>query len=165
MRIPVGIFTTPEMVEKKQVVEGDPVLFSGLFIQSFQTVHSLEPILRSGTLAMVPKEAMETTLHKSGRIYLAEVHSFGGNSGSPVFVDMAKFSGILGGFSYNLLGVISGEVLESSDFIMHVTTSYTANVAANSGVSVVVPANEIKSILYDPSLQAQRDAAFVHPTR
>ena len=164
LRIPVALFATQDMVEKKMVVEGDPVLFSGLFIQSFQQLHSLEPIVRSGTLAMVPNGLMETTLHKLGRIYVAEAHAFNGNSGSPMFVDTAKFTNSIG-FSYKLLGVISGEVLESSDFIMHVTTSYTANVAANSDVSVVVPANEIKSILYDPSLQALRDAAFAHPTR
>ncbi len=158
VRIPVGLFTTQEMVEKKLVVEGDPVLFSGLFIQSFQQMHSLEPIVRSGTLAMVPSGLMETTLRKLGRIYLAEAHAFNGNSGSPAFVDTAKFTSPIG-FSYKLLGAISGEVLESSDFIMHVTTSYTANVAANSDVSVVVPANEIKTILYDPSLQAERDAS------
>ena len=157
-RIPVGEFATQEMVEKRLVVEGDPVLFSGLFIQSFQQMHSLEPIVRSGTLAMVPNGLMETTLHKLGRIYLAEAHSFGGNSGSPLFVDTAKFSNPIG-FSYKLLGVISGEVLESSDFVMRVTTSYTASVAANSDVSIVVPAMEIKSILDDPSLQALRDAS------
>jgi len=163
-RIPVGVFTTQEMVEKKLVVEGDPVLFSGLFIQTFQKVHSLEPIVRSGTVALVPNGVMETTLHKLGRVYLAEAHAFNGNSGSPVFVDTNKFANIIG-TSYKLLGVISGEVPESSDFILRVTTSYTANVLANSDVSVVVPANEIRSILYDPTLQAERDAAFAHPTR
>jgi hypothetical protein len=143
VRIPVDFFVTQEMVEKKQVVEGEPVLFSGLFIQSFQQVHTLEPIVRSGTLAMVPNEAMETTLHKLGRVYLAEVHAFGGNSGSPVFVDTAKFTGPIG-YAYKLLGVISGEILESSDFIMHVTTSYKANLAVNSDISVVVPAARLR---------------------
>lgn len=102
------------------------------------------------------------TLHKLGRIYLVEVHSFSENSGSPVFIDTNKFVNPLGP-SYYLLGVISGEVQETSDFTLHVTTSYTANVVANSDVSVVVPASEIKSILYSPSLQAERDA-WVAPT-
>jgi hypothetical protein len=165
-RIPVDLFVTQEMADKNLVVEGDPVLFSGLFIQSFQKVHTLEPIVRSGTLAMIPNEAMETTLHKLGRVYLAEAHSFGGNSGSPVFVDIAKFTNPIG-FSYKLLGVISGEILESSDFTLHVATSYTANLAANSDISVVVPASEIKSILDSPSLQAERDAYVAHqaPTK
>jgi hypothetical protein len=163
-RIAVGDFTTQEMVDKKLVVEGEPVLFSGLFIQTFEKMRSLEPIVRSGTVAMIPTGLMETTLHKIGQIYLAEAHSFRGNSGSPVFVDTARFtSGV--GFSYKLLGVISGEVVENSDFVMRVTTSYTANVAANSDVSIVVPAKEIQRILDEPSLQAERDAYIAHPTR
>jgi hypothetical protein len=163
-RVPLSMFTTQEMVDKKLVVEGDPVLFSGLFIQSFQQAHTLEPIVRSGTLAMVPNGLMETTLHKLGRIYLAEAHSFGGNSGSPVFIDTAKFANMIG-TSYKFLGVISGEVLESSDFTMHVTTSYTASVTANSDISVVVPANEINTILLDPYLKAQRDFAIANASR
>jgi hypothetical protein len=163
-RIPIDWFATQEMVDKRLVVEGDPVLFSGLFIQAFANVHTLEPIVRSGTLAMVPNGLMETTLHKLGRIYLAEAHSFGGNSGSPVFIDIAKFTSPIG-FSYKLLGVISGEVLESADFVMHVTTSYTTTVGANSDVSIVVPATEIKNILDDPSLQTERDAFVSHATR
>jgi hypothetical protein len=69
------------------------------------------------------------------------------------------------GTSYKFLGVISGEVLESSDFTMHVTTSYTASVTANSDISVVVPANEIKTILLDPDLKAQRDFAIANANR
>jgi hypothetical protein len=159
-RIPVSLFTTQEMVDKKLVVEGDPVLFSGLFIQSFLKVHSLEPIVRSGTLAMVPDGLMETTLHKPGRIYLAEAHAFQGNSGSPVFIDTNKFRNVMGGPSYTLLGVISGEIQESSDFTVHVTTSYTASLGANSDVSVVVPAGEVKNIIDSPSVKQEADAVI-----
>ncbi|HXM65884.1 MAG TPA: hypothetical protein VN911_04065 [Candidatus Acidoferrum sp.] len=158
VRIPVSLFATQEMAEKKLVVEGDPVLFSGLFIQSFREAHSLEPIVRSGTLAMVPNGPMETTLHKPGKVYLAEAHAFSGNSGSPVFIDTSKFANVIGAPSYSLLGVISGEVLETSDLTLRVTTTYTANVGANSDVSIVVPACEIKNILDSPPLRAERDA-------
>src|SRR5579859_550255 len=158
-RIPIRFFSTQEMVDKKLVVEGDPVLFEGLFIQTFESLHSLEPILRAGTLAMVPEENMETTLHKAGRVYLAEVHTFGGNSGSPVFVDTNKFANTAGGPSYSLLGVISGSVHEGADFTLLVTTSLAGTVEANSDVSMVVPANQIKDILDSPALQAARDAS------
>lgn len=143
--IPATLFATDEMAKSGQVVEGDPVLFSGLFIQSFLKVRTLEPIVRSGILAMVPSGAMETTLHKPGKVYLTEAHAFAGNSGSPVFIDTNKFANVIGGISFKLLGVISGEVLESSDLTLHVTTSYTASVGANSDVSVVVPASEIRA--------------------
>jgi hypothetical protein len=155
--IPLNIFTTQEMVDQKVVVEGDPIVFSGLFMQSFVQLHSLEPIVRSGTLAMVPNGQMETTLHKLGRVYLAEVHTFGGNSGSPVFIDTSKFAGIIG-LSYKLLGVISGYMYENSDLTLQVTTSLSGNLAANSDVSIVVPAVELKKLLDVPELQAARDS-------
>jgi hypothetical protein len=156
--IPADLFVTDEMIEKRGVVEGDPVLFSGLFIQSFSAVHTLEPIVRSGILAMVPNGKLETTLHKPGKVYLTEAHAFEGNSGSPVFVETTKFSGLVIGGSYRLLGAISGEVFEGSDLTLHVTTSYSAIIQANSDISIVVPASQIRDILNSPPLQAERDA-------
>jgi hypothetical protein len=135
------------------------VLFSGLFIQSFSEVHRLEPIVRSGTLAMVPEGVLDTTLNrKPGHLYLAEAHAFGGNSGSPMFIDTNKFANIIGGPSYKFLGVISGEVLENADLTLNVTTSFAANIGANSDVSTVVPARELLKILNGKELQNERDA-------
>jgi hypothetical protein len=157
--IPTIQFITDEEVQKKIVVEGDPVLFSGLFIQSFSEVHRLEPIVRSGTLAMVPEGVLDTTLNrKPGHLYLAEAHAFGGNSGSPMFIDTNKFANIIGGPSYKFLGVISGEVLENADLTLNVTTSFAANIGANSDVSTVVPARELLKILNGKELQNERDA-------
>jgi hypothetical protein len=159
--IPTTQFITDEEVKSNRVVEGDPVLFSGLFIQSFNELHTLEPIVRSGTLAMIPNGLLETTLNKKqGHIYLAEAHAFGGNSGSPIFIDTNKFANVIGGPSYQLLGVISGEVLENSDLTLNVTTSLTANVGANSDVSMVVPAHELLGVLNEPKLSGERDAVI-----
>jgi hypothetical protein len=95
-------FVTQEMIQKNEVVEGDPVIFTGLFIQYTGTT-MLEPVVRSGAIAMLPEDLIQTTLHRLGHVYLAEVHAFGGNSGSPMFVDVNKFkSGI--GYDYRLLG-------------------------------------------------------------
>jgi hypothetical protein len=115
--ITTNLFVADEEISNKKAVEGDPVIFSGLFIQSFAQTHRLEPIVRSGTLAMIPEGQVETTMNrKLGRLLFAEVHSFGGNSGAPVFIDTNKFSGVISSPSYRLLGVISGEVPESADF-------------------------------------------------
>ncbi|MBV8436027.1 MAG: hypothetical protein JOY95_00765 [Silvibacterium sp.] len=75
-----------------------------------------------------------------------------------MFVDINKFSNKLG-YDYKLLGVVSGEVFESSDLSLQVTTSYRGNVAANSDVSVVVPAEEVKAILYSSELEKLRNDA------
>jgi hypothetical protein len=47
---------------------------------------------------MLPSENMDTTLGKKGHIYLADVHTFGGNGGSPVIVNVGGFrDGLMSG--------------------------------------------------------------------
>jgi hypothetical protein len=150
-------FVTPEMIDKKVVVEDDPVVFAGLFIQ-FQGRKRLEPIVRSGTLAMIPSESTSTTLKRPGYVYFAEAHSHGGNSGSPMLVDIRKFAGP-SGYDYRFLGVVSGFVPENNDFTLQVSTDYQASIADNSGICVVVPAEEVRKILFSPKLQVERDNA------
>jgi hypothetical protein len=62
MDIPSDLFVTDEEIQGRKVVEGDPVLFAGLFVQTFDKVHTLEPIVRSGSLAMLPEGLLPTTL-------------------------------------------------------------------------------------------------------
>jgi hypothetical protein len=160
--IPTNLFVTQEMIQKNEVVEGDPVIFTGLFIQYAGTT-SLEPVVRSGAIAMLPQDLIQTTLHKLGHVYLAEAHVFGGNSGSPMFVDINKFkSGF--GYDYRFLGVVTGEIQETEDLTLNVTTTYKGMVSANSNVSVIVPAFEVNNLLMSPVFQHFRDAyVALHP--
>jgi hypothetical protein len=153
--IPLNLFVLPEMGDQKQIVEGDPVLFAGLFIQ-YAGSSKLEPIIRSGNIAMLPTDLIETTLKKPGRVYLAEAHAFGGNSGSPMFVDVNKFKGSIG-FDYRFLGVVAGEVYETNDLTLQTTATYKGTLAANSNISMVVPAQEVIKILLSEKAQKVRD--------
>jgi hypothetical protein len=99
--IPLDMFATSQMIDEHKIVEGEPVLFAGLFIQ-YSGSTKLEPVVRTGSLAMLPEDSITTTLRRPGHIYLAEVHSFGGNSGSPMFIDVNKFTNALG-YDYKLL--------------------------------------------------------------
>ncbi len=113
---PVSLFATKDAIAASQIAEGDNVLFTGYFYQ-FPGLKKVEPIVREGILAMMPDEVMETTLHRPGQLYLADVHSFGGNSGSPLFVNVGGYrngSLTVGGFPYRLLGVISGGYTEDT---------------------------------------------------
>lgn len=160
--IPLTFFATKDVVESKQIAEGDRVLFTGFFY-SFPGVVRMEPIVREGILAMLPDEEMETTLHRRGHVYLADVHAFGGNSGAPLFVDIGGVRNgaiTVGGFPFLLLGVVSGYYAEDQDFKLTVTTTLSGKVPENSGISTVVPADELKALLESPALQAQRDAQF-----
>jgi len=160
--VPVTQFVSDDDLKNHKVVEGDPILFAGLFIQTFEEVHTLEPIVRTGSLAMVPEGLLPTTLQKRlGRIFLADAHAFAGNSGSPVFVDPDKYSGTLYTIPrLGLLGVLSGMVSENTDFTLNVTTTISGNLPANSGVSVVVPASELKRLLDSPVFKEARDRIF-----
>jgi hypothetical protein len=156
--IPMSIFVTEDDITNHRVVEGDPVLFAGLFIQSFNLVHTLEPIVRTGSLALIPEGPLPFGLgNKPAKVYLADAHAFAGNSGSPMFVDVNRFTNVIGGPNLRLLGVTSDEVYENSDLTVTVVSSISASIAGNSGVSVVMPAQQIAKILDDPELKAIRD--------
>ena len=117
--IPTGEMATQNTMTALSIAEGDSVVFCGLFIQYGGLTNGgltrMEPIVRTGTLAMLPNELLSTTLGKPGRVYLAEAHVFGGNSGSPMFVNVGgiRENGI-SGIAYKLLGVVAGEIFENT---------------------------------------------------
>lgn len=157
------LFITSETLERQNIVPGDRLLTAGYFF-AYAGLHEIQPILREGVLAMVPDGPMTTTTCKSGLVYLADVHITPGNSGSPIFIIPALGLGAgesLGGVPsfFGLLGVVSGYMQETSKLTLRASTDWEASVQANSGVSVVVPAQQLKDLLYSPELQRLRDAA------
>jgi hypothetical protein len=160
MSVPVSLFAIKDVVESQHIAEGDPVLFAGFFAQ-FPGQKRIEPIVRQGIVAMMPDEEIETTLRRQGRLYLADVHVFHGNSGSPMFVNVGGIRGSnLSVVSYRLLGIVSGYVYETQDFKLEIANTLTGTVAANSGIATVVPVDELKKLLDSPVLQAIRDSAI-----
>jgi hypothetical protein len=150
-----SMFVSQDALEKELVAEGDSVMFAGLFIQ-YLGGSRLEPIVRSGKIAMLPRDLINTTLNKPGHVILAEVHAFGGNSGSPVFAEVHPDRRSLA-FQYEFLGVVAGEVFETSDLTLQATTSYKGNLQANSNISMLVPAEEVRALLSKPEFVKQRD--------
>jgi hypothetical protein len=158
--VPSDLLLTDQEAKTQAITEGDSVLFTGLFVQMVGQVHS-EPIVREGKIAMVPREKMPTTLHSLGAVYLVDSHVFGGNSGSPMFVNLAgeRAGNLIVGVNYKLLGVVSGYVQESSNFSLQAVAAYAGTVTANSGIAMVVPAQNILDILNSVEMQKQRDVA------
>jgi hypothetical protein len=159
--LPSTLLLSKADVAQNEVEEGDSVLFTGLFVQMTGQTHS-EPIVREGKIAMMPKEAIQTTLHALGDIYLVDCHVFGGNSGSPMFINLAgqRQGGLTVGLNYKLLGVVSGYVKETANFELQTVAAYAGTVDANSGVAIVVPAQKILDLLDAPALKALRDHAI-----
>ena len=154
-------FITSETLEKQNIVPGDRLLTAGFFY-AYAGLHEIQPILREGVLAMLPDGPMTTTTCKSGDICLADIHITPGNSGSPIFVipalglDSGEQLGGVPSF-FGLLGVVSGYMQETSNLTLRASTTWEASVHANSGVSVVVPAQQLKDLLDSPELQRLRD--------
>ena len=160
--IPSSILLTNEQADQENVAEGDPVLFAGLFVQFTGQVRS-EPIVRTGRIAMIPGEPVPTTLRKLGNIYLVDAHVFGGNSGSPMFINLGGQRGsvIASGDNFKLLGVVSGYVKESSDFQLQSVASYAGTLDTNSGIATVVPAQQLLDLMETPELLSQRESIFI----
>lgn len=157
-------FLTSDVLDNRGVVPGDRVLTGGFF-SGYTGLHEIQPILREGVLAMLPDGPMTTTLCGSGNVYLADVHVIPGNSGSPIFVIPALGLGAqvgLGGVpnTFGLLGVVSGYMYEHEDMTLTATTTWKGSINANSGISVVVPAQQLKDLLESPELQRLRDEQF-----
>jgi hypothetical protein len=157
--IPSTILANKDLLVHERITEGEPVFFAGFFYQ-FPGAKRMEPIVRQGVIAMMPQDKVPF-VGTAERVYLADLHVFGGNSGSPAFIN-------LGGFhegsmklveDYRLLGVVNGEVSEDENFNLELTTTLKGTGKENSGVSTIVPSDELKALLDDPRLQKLRDDA------
>jgi hypothetical protein len=157
-QFPVSMFATKDEVERANIVEGNSVVFTGFFYQ-VPGLKKFQPIVREGIIAMMPDEKLETTLHKQGDLYLADVHAFEGNSGSPLIINEGGFrNGQINIYNtYKLLGVISGFYHEDSNLTLSIATTYKGTVEGNSGIASVVPADALKDVLDDPEAKAGRD--------
>ncbi len=156
-----GMLLTPDVWKQFAVTPGDKVLTTGFF-RLYTGVHQFQPMVREGVLAMVPDDTMKSTLCQSARVYLTDLHVIPGNSGSPVFLGPKSFLGGLvhpsnGGIPYLLLGVVAGYMYEDSDLTLRTTTDYEAVLHANSGIALVVPAEQLKALLMSAPLRQLRD--------
>lgn len=147
---------TRDSLRQHRVGEGSTVVITGTFVQ-FPGERKYQPILRQGILSMIPDEPMKTTTGKAGTVYLADVHVFGGNSGSPVF---AKPQDDLTHMGENwLIGVVSGYYFEKADSKMEIAITVNGETSANSGVAMIVPIDEVKKLIEDnATLKGFRDA-------
>lgn len=163
MRIPVSFFYTQDIWKTYRIGPGDKVLTCGYFVH-YAGAHQFQPIIREGSLAMVPDDVMPVPIGGSANIYLADLHIIPGNSGSPLFLAPAFTLGGLvtdskGGVPYGLIGIVSGYMWEDNQLTLHVATDYEATVHANSGIATVVPIDQLKELLFSAELQSERDAA------
>ena len=102
--------TAASQMTQMNIAPGTDLFFSGMFSEYLGNTR-IEPIVRFGRVAMIP-EGKVLFGGVAEDLILAEVFSFGGNSGSPVFyyqgIDRSPGSVIVGTPIVKLAGVMQG---------------------------------------------------------
>ncbi len=150
-RLSMEMLITPEVMDERGIGAGDEVFMTGLFTHVVGTAKNL-PIVRMGSIAMIPDEPIPTSLGLTDA-YLIEARSIGGLSGSPAFVRESPFRG---GRVY-LLGLMHGHWDVPTDRMFDTAQDTDAeNQRVNMGIAVVVPAWKILEVLNHDDLVAWR---------
>ncbi len=160
--IQTDVFATKELFTSEHVSENDEIIFAGLFAWNPGAKKNY-PIVRHGKLARLSEERIpldRSNPLKTTEVHLADVMSFGGNSGSPVFLRVGGIreglASNLSGYSYYLLGVMQGFFPEGMDVAVDVV-QLKGEAAQNSGIAAVIPSKKIIDLLESPRGRAFRE--------
>jgi hypothetical protein len=167
--LPMDLLATGDWIREHDVGPGDHVVTPGLFSQ-YVGVSRDEPVLRFGRIALVPSQPLRIPAqgpHPSMELdaVLAELASWGGQSGSPVFVyfgaDRDLFRERLVHTqvpSPKLLGLLQGHYLVSQ----RVDEIPGGRIPMNSGIAIVVPASKILEVLGMDPAKEYREWVLAH---
>lgn len=158
--IPEQIFASEKRISEWGIGLGDEIIIIGLFTKFFGASH-LIPLVRTGNIAMMPKDRVPVRDFGPMEAYLAEGRSIGGLSGSPVFVrstfnipgktQRGEIAQVAGLGPFHFLGLMHGHWDLPTSFSEAQQTE-----AVNMGVSIIVPAHKILEVLYHPELVTMR---------
>lgn len=157
--IPLSMFADKSTLREFKVSEGDTVFFIGLMAQYYGE-HKNYPVVRRGTLALMTDEKIQTATGAQ-QAYIAELVAWPGNSGSPVFLSLLgmRDGSLSVGTNYKFLGLLCGGFLDKiQGTVLDATQLAFLGDGANTGVSYIVPADELKAVLESASARNQRDA-------
>jgi hypothetical protein len=172
------LVTDPAVHLGRAIGEGEDVFAVGLFSRHPGQEES-QPTYRFGKIALMPREPVHIALPGSigmdVEAYLVELHSWGGQSGSPVFITDTR------AHIFNELPIESGSTLpavigfvqghfdidrlarrtqgaeaEAHGYPAEVEELEGVRVPINSGMAIVIPAARIAAMLEDPQLVADR---------
>jgi hypothetical protein len=151
----------PEGVYANEVVEGEEVTICGL-LTSFPGSDRIQPIVRTGKIALMPYEKMRIQLDREttgdADVYLLEMISWPGLSGSPIIVypnrnpRNARRLDFLS--PYLILGLVHGNLEYDKEVKFN---RDRATVRLGSGIVVAIPGESIREVLMNhPDLVTQR---------
>jgi Trypsin-like peptidase domain len=155
--LPDEKLTTQEEYKNLSIREGSDVFFVGLFTP-YLGAEKNYPVVRFGRVALVTNEKILFN-GKQQDLYLIEVGSYGGNSGSPVFfylgADREPGTLYLGSPVLKLAGIMEGTFLDAKE-IKVIETKTTPFALSNMGIAAVVPSYKLHEILFGDELKKKR---------
>lgn len=168
--VSVDQFATPELLNQLQIGIGDEIFCTGLFTPAPGSAKNI-PIVRHGNIAMMPEEQIQTELGYAD-VYLVEVRSLGGLSGSPVFVRPtlnAKLpveqqrgtvkNSFSMGHGGTLLGLMHGHWDIREEDMNRAFFTQDRKHGVNMGIAIVVPAIKILETINHPEVVMIRKKA------
>jgi hypothetical protein len=131
---------TISAAERSEIGLGSPVGLAGLFVHHHGASRNT-PIVRTGNIAAMPGEPVLT---RKGfiTVFLIEVRSTGGLSGSPVFADAIGGIGVIG----LVHGHFDQRESDPDASVKDIDSSFQQE-KINAGIAMVVPADRIREAL------------------
>jgi len=157
--IPIQMFADESLLREYKVSEGDAIFFVGLMPQYYGDKKNY-PVVRRGTLALMTGEKIRTPTGQQN-VFIAEMISWPGNTGSPVFLNLTglRDGSLALGSNFRFLGLLSGDFLNKIPATALDAAQVLLGDGARTGISFIVPADRLKAILESAPARAQRDAA------
>jgi hypothetical protein len=159
--LPYDRLASSEYVRENRIGEGDQLFVVGLFPPYAGSERS-QPIVRLGNVALMPREPVPLLLDPASRdrvsvdAYLIQLHSWGGQSGSPAFIYYPpdREEGFLELHEYgesriHLLGLVQGHFEIPRDVQFTGDHIGAGEVAEDSGLAAVIPASFIRELLLE----------------
>ncbi len=169
--VPETIFATKENIDRYKIGLGNETIAVGLF-SFFQGGTHLTPLVRTGTVAMMPVDKVPTSHFGNIEAYLVEGFAMQHQSGSPIFVRSSLIAPVFtkdgkhhqleGGGPLHFLGLLHGHY--------DGTSSDGSKAPLNMNVVLVIPAGKILETLYHPEVVMIRSmmddpTLWEHPNR
>jgi hypothetical protein len=156
--VPLQMFTDIDLLRQQNVAEGDSVYLVGLMPQYYGEKKNY-PVVRRGNLALLTDEAIQTGPDTRQHAYLAELASWPGNSGAPVFLNLSGIRNgvIMGGSNFHLLGLMLGYFSNIRRGETVDTHTVVGGDPLNIGISFILPASTIRKVLDSAPAQQRRD--------
>jgi uncharacterized protein YuzE len=160
-----SIVATPEIISRHHFGIGDEVAILGLFRSHYGAERNV-PIARVGNISMMSGEPVKTFYCGYTEAHLIEARSISGLSGSPVFISNPAMKIVDGktqlstGQWFYLFGLVHGHFdVEDMNEDIVVDDDGEGKRGINTGIGVVIPAQKIIDVIFQPECAEMRRKA------